>query len=162
MVSAWRDLERNNILKVAWALLACATLATLSIPPTHAEEHIVRTRRAEWVPSVLFIQPGDTVIWQGMNSHETELIEEMGPAGATAWDSEIDAEGFRVTLETEGAYIYSCEIHMNFGMVGAIVVGDGQPQNLAAIDAALPAIEVGRVFVSRTIDRMKRALSRRN
>ncbi len=51
---------------------------------------------------------------------------------------------------------------MNFGMVGAIVVGDGQPQNLAAIDAALPAIEVGRVFVSRIIDRMKRTLSRRN
>jgi len=139
-----------------------AALLALSIPPAYAEEHIVRTRRAEWVPSVLFIQPGDTVIWQGMRSHETELITGMGPEGAFAWDSEIDAEGFRVTLDVEGAYIYSCDIHMNYGMVGAIIVGDGQPANLAAIDAALPTVEVGSQFVSRIIDRMKRTLARRN
>jgi plastocyanin len=144
------------------ALPFVAALVVLSIPSAYAEEHIVRTRRAEWVPSVLFIQPGDTVIWQGMRSHETELITGMGPEGGFAWDSAIDAEGFSVTLDVEGAYIYSCDIHMNYGMVGAIIVGDGQPANLASIDAALPAVEVGRQFVSRIIDRMKRTLSRRN
>lgn len=144
------------------ALAFSVALAALSIPPANAEEHIVRTRRAEWVPSVLFIRPGDTVVWQGMKSHETELITGMGPDGGFAWDSEIDAEGFSVTLDVEGAYIYSCDIHMNFGMVGAIIVGDGQPTNLAAIDAALPAVEVGSQFVSRIIDRMKRTLARRN
>jgi len=137
-------------------------LAALSIPPADAEEHVVRTRRSEWVPSVLFVQPGDTVIWEGMRSHETELIEGMGPEGAFAWNSDIDAEGFRVTFDVEGAYVYSCQIHMNFGMVGAIVVGDGQPANLAAIDAALPGVEVGRQFVSRIVDRMKRTLAWRN
>jgi len=155
-------LDERNVIQIALALPCCAALATLSILPAHAEEHIVRTRRAEWVPSVLFVQPGDTVIWQGMKNHETELIEGMGPAGAFAWNSEIDAEGFRVTLEEEGAYIYSCDVHMTFGMVGAIVVGDGQPENLAEIDAALPAVEVGQVFAGRIIERMKRALRRRN
>ena len=160
MASNPRSFDRLKL--YSRALPFAAALAALSIPPAHAEEHIVRTRRAEWVPSVLFVQPGDTVIWQGMKSHETELIEGMGPEGAFVWDSEIDAEGFSVTLDVEGAYIYSCDIHMSFGMVGAIVVGDGQPHNLASIDAALPAIEIGRQFVSRIIGRMKRTLSRRN
>lgn len=143
------------------AIVSAAISAALFIPTADAEEHIVRARRAEWVPSVLFIQPGDTVIWKGMRSHETELITGMGPEGAFAWDSEIDAEDFTVTFDVEGAYIYSCDIHMNFGMVGAIIVGDGQPMNLSAIDAALPGVEVGQQAVRRIIDRVKRALARR-
>jgi plastocyanin len=159
MALAAVGLVKRNVTPLA---LCGAAIISLGVPCAHAEEHIVRTRRAEWVPSVLFIEPGDTVVWQGMSTHETELIEGMGPEGGFAWNSEIDAEGFSVTLDVEGAYIYSCDVHMNFGMVGAIVVGDGQPANLAAIDAALPAVEIGRVFVGRIIDRMKRVLSRRN
>ena len=144
------------------AIISMAISAAFIVPSADAEEHIVRARRAEWVPSVLFIQPGDSVIWKGMRSHETELITGMGPEGAFAWDSEIDAEDFTVTFDIEGAYIYSCDVHMNFGMVGAIIVGDGQPMNLASIDAALPAVEVGQQAVRRIIDRVKRALARRN
>ena len=143
------------------AIVSAAISTALIIPTADAEEHIVRARRAEWAPSVLFIQPGDSVIWKGMRSHETELISGMGPEGAFAWDSEIDAEDFTVTFDVEGAYIYSCDVHMNFGMVGAIIVGDGQPTNLASIDAALPAVEVGQQAVRRIIDRVKRALARR-
>lgn len=142
-------------------LVSAALFAALLIPTANAEEHIVRTRRTEWVPSVLFIQPGDTVVWKGMRSHETELITGMGPEGAFAWDSEIDAEDFTVTFDVEGAYIYSCDVHMNFGMVGAIIVGDDPPMNLSSIDAALPSVEVGRQAVRRIIDRVKRALARR-
>ena len=134
----------------------------LGAQTVNAEEHIVRTRRAEWVPPVPFIQPGDTVVWRGMRTHETALIEGMGPTDATAWRSELDAEGFSVTLHEEGAYIYTCDVHMSLGMVGAIVVGDAQPRNLAAIDAAVENIDVGRIFVERIIGRMKRALARRN
>ncbi len=162
MASVWGGLERYNILKVALALQSCATLAALSILPAHAEEHVVRARRAEWVPSVLFVQPGDTVVWRGMSGHEAEFIEGMGPEGVSIWKSELDEEGFSVTLEEEGAYIYTCDVHMNAGMVGAIVVGDGEPHNLATIEAAVSEIEVGRVFVERVIERMKRALRRRD
>jgi plastocyanin len=141
--------------------LAVAVLI-LGAQTASAEEHIVRTRRAEWVPPVLFIQPGDTVVWRGMRTHETALIEGMGPTDATAWRSELDAEGYSVTLHDEGVYIYTCDVHMSLGMVGAIVVGDAQPRNLAAIDAAVENIDVGRIFVERIIGRMKRALARRN
>lgn len=134
----------------------------LGAQTVNAEEHIVRTRRAAWVPPVLFIQPGDTVVWRGMRTHETALLEGMGPTDATAWRSELDAEGFSVTLHEEGAYIYTCDVHMSLGMVGAIVVGDAEPRNLAVIDAAVENIDVGRIFVERIIGRMKRALARRN
>jgi plastocyanin len=130
--------------------------------PAGAADHVVKTRRTEWIPTVLFVQPGDTVIWQEMRGHETALVDGMGPPGAATWDSMLDAEGFSIKLTVEGAYIYTCDIHINGGMVGAIVVGDGEPSNLAAIDAALPRVEVGRIFVERIIGRMKRELERRN
>jgi hypothetical protein len=97
-----------------------------------------------------------------MSGHETALIDGMGPDGVSVWKSELDEEGFRVTFEEAGAYIYVCDIHMYAGMVGAIVVGDGEPHNLAAIDAAVSEIDTGRVFVERMIARMKRELRRRN
>jgi len=127
----------------------------------HAEEHTIRTRRMQWVPDVLFVQPGDTIIWSGMRGHETMLLPGMGPAGGDSWRSELDAEGFRVTLTEEGAYVYSCDIHINGGMVGAIVVGDATPANLGAIDAAVANINAGKIFVERAIGRLKRALERR-
>jgi plastocyanin len=141
--------------------LGLAALLCAGAAPANAEEHIVRTRRSEWAPSVLFIQPGDTVVWRGMEGHETALIEGMGPPGAEHWKSALDADGFRVSFEQPGAYIYTCDIHMNAGMVGAIVVGDAPPGNLAAIDAAVPGIQTGRVFVERIVARMKRELERR-
>jgi plastocyanin len=162
VVSIWGSIENRYRVEMALALSACMTMLALIAAPLRAEEHIVRTRRTEWVPSVLFIQPGDTVVWHGMKGHETELIEGMGPEGGTRWDSVLDAEGFAVTFHESGAYIYSCEIHMGTGMVGAIVVGDVEPSNLAAIDAALSRVENGRIFVERIIGRMKRELSRRN
>ena len=42
-----------------------------------------------------------------------------------------------MTLNTAGAYVYSCDIHINGGMVAAIVVGDAMPTNIDMIDAAL-------------------------
>ena len=143
--------------------LSMAAVASLLVTTSAwSEDHVIRTRRTEWIPTVLFIQPGDTVIWQEMRGHETALVDGMGPPGAQSWDSMLDAEGFRITLTEAGAYIYTCDIHINGGMVGAIVVGDGVPSNLDAIDAALPRVEVGRVFVERIIARMKREIARRN
>jgi len=146
----------------AHGLTFAALAGLLFATSAWSEDHVIRTRRTEWIPTVLFIQPGDTVIWEEMRGHETALVDGMGPPGAQSWDSMLDAEGFRITLIEEGAYIYTCDIHINGGMVGAIVVGDGVPSNLDAIDAALARVEVGRVFVERIIARMKREIARRN
>ncbi len=142
-------------------LSACVAQAMLLVCPVRAEEHEIDTRANRWVPVVLFVAPGDTIVFRGMSSHETELIEGMGPEGAMPWRSELDAEGFTITLDVPGAYVYKCHVHMTAGMVGAIVVGDGAPQNLAAIRAALPEVELGRVFVERVVGRLERELRRR-
>jgi len=153
--------DRISIPMCAKLAVATCALITLAAPATHAEEHVVHTRRTQWVPDVLFVNPGDTIVWRGMRSHETMLIEGMGPEGGPAWRSELDAEGFSVTLTEEGAYVYSCDVHIHGGMVGAIVVGNAMPANLNAIDAALENVRAGRVFVERAIGRLKRALARR-
>lgn len=144
----------------AVVLALLSALATPSNLP-RAAEHEVITRANQWVPIVLFVDPGDTVVWRGMSGHETELIEMLGPENSIVWNSGLDNEGFQVTLEAAGAYIYKCEIHMNAGMVGAIVVGDGEPHNLAKLEAALVQIDDGRRFIERVFGRMKRELARK-
>jgi plastocyanin len=138
-----------------------ATAASLVCAQARAAEHEIRTRANQWVPVVLFVEPGDTIVWRGMEGHETELIEMMGPENVAIWDSDLDDEGFSVTLDVEGAYIYKCEIHLNAGMVGAIVVGRGEPQNLAALETSLAEVDVGRDFVQRVFARMSREIKRR-
>jgi len=142
------------------ALLLGASLAIVCVDCVAAEEHVVNTRAARWVPMVLFIEPGDRVVWRGMEGHETEVLANMAPAGAMPWRSELDDEGFMVTFDQEGAYVYTCLTHMNAGMVGAIVVG-GVPHNLAALEAAVTEIEIGRNFVQSLLQRLKREINRR-
>jgi hypothetical protein len=45
-------------------------------------------------------------------------------------------EDFHVTLDKPGAYVYECVPHASMGMVGVILVGDGKPANLDAINAS--------------------------
>ncbi|HUF73973.1 MAG TPA: plastocyanin/azurin family copper-binding protein [Gammaproteobacteria bacterium] len=128
---------------------------------TYAAEHEIRARGNQWAPTILFIEPGDSVIFVGMTGHETELIEGMGPENAMLWGSELGEEGFRVTFVEPGAYVYKCHVHLNAGMIGAIVVGSGEPRNMAEIDAALEDIDQGRAAVRRIVARMKREIASR-
>lgn len=127
----------------------------------HVADHEIRTRGNQWNPSVIFIEPGDSVVFVGMSGHETELIEGMGPEDAMLWRSELHEEGFRVTFVLPGAYVYKCHVHLNAGMIGAIVVGDGEPHNIAEIDAAIPMIAQGRAAVRRVVAQMKRQVAAR-
>lgn len=148
--------------RVVPQLLRVAAVFVLLCPlSSYAVDHEVRTRGNQWAPNVLFIDPGDSVVWVGMTGHETELIEGMAPEDAMLWRSELHEEGFRVTFVVPGAYIYKCHVHLGAGMIGAIVVGPGEPANLAQIDTALANLEQGRAFIGRAVARMKRAVAAR-
>jgi plastocyanin len=142
-------------------LRTAAAFAVVFVSPIYAAEHEVNTRANQWAPIILFIEPGDSVVWVGMEGHETELIEGMGPEDVMLWRSELGEEGFRVTFVQPGAYIYKCDVHLHVGMIGAVVVGGGEPPNLMEIDAALADIDQGQAAVRRVVARMKRELSRR-
>ncbi|HMM75021.1 MAG TPA: plastocyanin/azurin family copper-binding protein [Gammaproteobacteria bacterium] len=125
-----------------------------------AEEHIIKAVITNWVPLVTFAKPGDTLKFMQMAGHDTESIDGMIPEGATKWKAKMGQEGFSVKLEKEGAYIYKCNPHMTTGMVGAVVVGEGEPANLAELDKALNDVKLGKNMVARTIKKMKQELQK--
>jgi pseudoazurin len=121
-----------KIIKSQMTWLA-ASLMLISVTAL-ADEIVVTAKATAFDPMVIFIKPGDTVKWTTMAGHDTASIEGMTPEGAQAWQSKLGEE-FNVVLDKEGAYIYKCTPHVGLGMVGAIVVGEGQPKNLEQIHA---------------------------
>ncbi len=119
--------------------------------------HRVEASATAFSPKILFIQPGDTVQWTNMPAHDTVSITGMIPAGAAGWTSKM-GENFATTLATPGAYIYKCSPHIGMGMLGAIIVGDERPANLAEI-AVHPQ---NKGMVARTIRLMNEKLAARD
>ena len=140
-------------------ILAAVSLLGLS-SGVMAEEHIIKGVITNWVPLVTYAKPGDTIKFMQMAGHDTETVDGMLPEGAEKWKSKMGEEGFSVKLEKEGAYIFKCNPHMTTGMVGAVVVGDGAPSNLAALDTALNDVKLGKNMVARTIKKMKQELQK--
>jgi pseudoazurin len=117
--------------------------AVVDVVPEPAEEsqpaaeggkiHIVTAQGLKYEPLVIKIQPGDTVAWENMPTHDTQSIEGLIPEGAEAWHSEL-GKNYERTFTVEGIYVYKCTPHIGAGMGGAIIVGN--PVNLDAIIAA--------------------------
>ena len=126
-----------------------------------ADEHVIKGVITNWVPLVTFAKPGDTIKFMQMAGHDTESVEGMLPAGATPWKSKMGDEGFSITVDKEGAYIYKCNPHMTTGMVGAIVVGDKAPANLAELEGALDSVKLGKNMVARTIKKTKQEIEKK-
>ena len=139
-----------------------ALAAALSSRSPLADEHIVKGVITQWRPLVVFAQPGDTVKFTNMLGHDTTSMRGMIPEGAEGWRSKLGEEGFGITVQQEGVYIYKCTPHITTGMVGAIVVGDANPpDNLATLEGNLPNVKVGRNMVNRTIRKMKKVLEKK-
>jgi len=96
------------------------------------ETHIVTAQGLKYAPLVVTIQPGDTVAWENMPTHDTQSMEDLIPADAEAWHSKL-GQNFERTFDVEGIYVYKCTPHFGTGMGGAIIVG--KPVNLEAIKA---------------------------
>ncbi len=141
------------------SIIAFAVLALTASFCVSAEERIIQGVVTQWKPLVLFAQPGDTVRFSGMTGHDTETIDGMIPEGAETWKSKLGEEGFSITVNQEGMYVYKCNPHMSTGMVGVIIVGDTRPPaNLAAIEESLPDVKIGRNMVNRALKKAKKAL----
>lgn len=109
---------------------------------TEPESHAVTAQGLKYSPLVVKINPGDTVVWRNMSTHNTESLEGLIPEGAEMWNSPM-SENYRRTFTVEGIYIYKCTPHFGAGMGGAIIVGD--PVNLEQIKAADAPGAAGRL-----------------
>jgi len=102
------------------------------------ETHTINAQDRVFAPDIIQIQPGDSVAWVNMTSHNTVSIDGLIPEGAKPWRGKL-GENLQVTLDKEGIYAYVCEPHLGFGMVGLVIVG--KPGNLDAIKAAALKLE---------------------
>ena len=103
-----------------------------------AESHTINAEARRFVADILYIQPGDSIGWINMTSHNTVSINGLIPEGAEPWRSDL-GQNLQLTLEIEGVYAYVCEPHLGFGMVGLIIVGE--PTNLEAVREAALKLE---------------------
>ncbi len=121
-------MKRSNV----FSLVAAILLVLMSVVVSAQETHLINAQARVFAPDILYIQPGDSVSWQNMTSHDTVSIEGLIPEGAQPWRGAI-GENLGVTLTVEGVYAYVCEPHIGFGMMGVIVVG--KPVNIDAATA---------------------------
>ena len=115
------------------AVMLCV-LAYLFPSLVNAEEHIVNAAAREFKPAIVYIQPGDSVKFTSMTSHNS--VTYLIPDGATGWGEKGKLAGssfITPTLNTEGIYGYVCEPHIGFGMVGVVVVGAVSADEKAAM-----------------------------
>ncbi len=80
--------------------------------------------RNDFNPGVIFINPGDTVVWTAKEvGHNVELLTGAVPEGIEKFRSGFDKE-IRYTFQQDGIYAYKCLPHFGLGMIGFIVVGN--------------------------------------
>lgn len=105
-------------------LLSCllAMLVGLHAPVGWSAEHVVNAEARIFNPDILYVQPGDTISFVNMTSHDAKTVEGLIPEGAEHFDSGI-GNNITVKFDIEGTYAYVCVPHIGFGMVGVIVVG---------------------------------------
>ena len=125
--------------------LLSAVIATMAAFSVTAAEHTVQMKNQGstgimiFEPAVLKVAVGDTVTFQPSDmGHNSQSIPSMSPAGAKGWTGGIN-QAVSVTIETEGVYIYKCQPHLALGMIGVVVAGE--PTNIDAINAKVPAME---------------------
>ncbi len=124
-------------------------------PVTEPQTHIVKAAVTQFRPLVVFAQPGDTIVWQNMNGHDTRSMNGMVPEGAEGWQSKL-GEIFSVTLDKEGAYLYKCTPHASLGMMGAIIVGNSD--NLETIKTGVDSSGEPKGMVKRVIRKVEKEL----
>jgi len=118
-------------------LLAIAYLVTMQ--PASAGEHTIGAVGVKFDPMFLYIEPGDTVHWEGMAGHNIETLDPMVPEGQEKILTEL-GDNVTATFTVPGLVVYKCTPHWGARMGGIIVVGT--PEDPAAIiEAYLASID---------------------
>lgn len=124
-------IERSSAwLTRAGALIATALVTAAVTPVARAAEHVMRlvteSERGRFLfePSLLLIQPGDTVTFvPESRMHGVKSVAGMLPEGAAPWRGRM-GEQISVQLDQPGVYGVKCPAGYDVGMVGLIVVGN--------------------------------------
>jgi|TARA_B110000196_G_C20729983_1_gene468160 pseudoazurin len=129
-------------------------LAILSPNLVNAADHAVNAQAREFKPAIVYIQPGDSVKFNNMTSHNA--VSYLIPEGGTQFgnNGKFPGGSFTAQPDKEGIWGYVCEPHIGFGMVGIIVVGDVSADDVAA--AKKQAIETLKGPFKRVIGKINK------
>lgn len=98
-------------------------------PPVDATVTVGPDGSLVFDPERVAVDPGATVAWVWESSNHS-VTPERQPSDAdwrgTAQETRPDGERHEHTFEIEGTYEYYCVPHRGAGMVGTLVVGDGE------------------------------------
>ena len=126
-------------------LLILAALAAVSVmsATAYAKDYTVKELNngpgGSFVfdPDFLHIQPGDSVHFVASDAgHDSQSY--LVPQGAASWKSEVSKD-ITVKFTKPGVYLYECNPHHLFGMLGVIQVGNAV--NKAEAEKAAEAME---------------------
>lgn len=96
-------------------------------------------------PGILFIEPGDTVLFKNAGKfHASRIIPGMMPESAEPWWGQL-GEDVEVTFVQLGVYGHKCGSSYPLGLVGLVVVGDASA-NLTSARAVQHPPAAARVF----------------
>jgi pseudoazurin len=112
-----------------WLMILAALLPFCT---AYAATHTINAVGVKFVPMFSYIEPGDTVSWEGMTGHNVQTISAMVPEGTEEINSEL-GENVTETFTEPGIYVYKCTPHWGARMGGVIVVGN--PDNAEEIIA---------------------------
>ena len=124
----------NKMTITRYVGVVLCTLVYLLPGIVKAEEHVVNAAAREFKPAIIYVQPGDSVKFTNMTSHNA--VTYLVPEGGINFGEKGKMAGATMVtppLETNGIFGYVCEPHIGFGMVGVIVVGDVSADQKAAV-----------------------------
>lgn len=104
-------------------------------PVTDGRGITVEMRNSCFTPTVLHIQPGESVTWVNRDP-EAHMVSGANVAWGN-YDNIAQGQSVRHQFKTAGAYPYYCFLHN--GMIGAVIVGDGNGSG-----AALASVTIDR------------------
>lgn len=150
-------LTRRRVVQGGGLMLAGLPLAALAAGD--AVEIVMfgdeRGARVGFDPAGVLVRPGTTVTWRNAdrgNAHTATAFhpgnaghQRRIPVAARPWDSGylLPDETFAVRLTVAGVYDYFCTPHEMAGMVGRIVVAQGNfaPPATAGMEEMFPPVE---------------------
>ncbi|HLG94562.1 MAG TPA: plastocyanin/azurin family copper-binding protein [candidate division Zixibacteria bacterium] len=124
-----------------------------------AKTDTVRMQDFQFVPKILVVNPGDTVVWKSVQ--ECCLAHTSTRSLTSSWNSgPVPLNGtFQRAFTESGSYEYFCDSHRTIGMVGQITVTSRVPSSgwlgltllLASLTAAtLWVLEQRKTTLSKT------------
>ena len=119
---------RNSTRVIAGLLMTGAVLGGPALAAEHEVRMLDRGEAGMMVfePSLLRIAPGDSLRSRASNpGHNAESIPAMAPEGAPLFKGRMNEE-ITVTFDRPGIYGIQCKPHYGMGMVGLVVVGEGE------------------------------------